>query len=111
MSTLIRNVATSLLRAIRFMLAVLNAIVGEIRWSPPSWMRRTWGAAGILAYRILGSLNAARRQNPTRFWISNATILLLIVGTIYGVRWHTHLPAPRYVQIISTMPYATELRP
>src|SRR6266851_2355574 len=110
MSTLIRNVATSLLQAIRFMLAVLRAIFGEIRWSPPSWIRRTWGAARVLAYRISGSLNAARRQNPTRFWISNATILLLIVGTIYGVRWYRHRPPPRYVQIIGILPHAPEFR-
>ncbi len=111
MKTLIRSAVTSLMRAIRFGMAVLRMIFGEIRWSPPPWMKPAWGAARGFAVRVSGHLEAARRRNPTTFWISSASSLILIVAGAAALRWYLNRPQPRYVEVNGAWPRATELKP
>jgi len=111
MGALIRSVATSFLRAIRFVLAVLRTIFGQVRWSPPPWIESAWRATSRGAVRVSSRLAAARRRNPKRFWISTASIAVLTVGGALGVHWYRNRPEPRYVELNGTWPQATELTP
>jgi uncharacterized protein YfaS (alpha-2-macroglobulin family) len=111
MRNLIRTVAAAVMRTIRFVMAVLSALFGEIRWSPPFWMRRAGGGTRRFARRISTRLDASRRRNPARFWISSAILLLLVASGAFGFRWYWNRPQPNYVQIKGTLPHATELKP
>src|SRR5258706_15961561 len=107
MGNLLRTVAAAVMRVIRFVMAILSALFGEIRWSPPTWMRRTGTGTRSFAHRISTRLGAARRRSPARFWFSSAILLLLIAGGAFAFRWYWNRPQPNYVQIKGTLPHAT----
>lgn len=111
MSALIRSVTQGLIRAIRILMALLRANFGEIRWSPPSWMGRTWHATSRFASRIAGGLADSKRRDPRKFWISSAAILTFAVASGIAVRWYVTRPEPRYVEISVFPPHGTPLTP
>jgi hypothetical protein len=111
MTALIRSVTQGLIRAIRILMAVLRAIFGEIRWSPPSWMGRAWRAASRFVSGIASGLATSKRRDPRKFWISSATILTFAVASGVALRWYVTRPEPRYVEISVFPPHATPLTP
>jgi hypothetical protein len=86
---------------------VLRAIFGEVRWSPPRWVR--FGAHQT--NRLAAALARARQRNPLRFWTISAAVVILIVGGSAALNWYRHRPPPRYLEVTVTWPKPTELKP
>src|SRR5579863_2026272 len=111
MNTLVQSVARALMRAVRLVVTVLRALLGDLRWSPPPWMRRMATAARDAARRTSRAVAASRVANPGRFWMTVSSTLVLIVGAYLGTSWYLHRPQPRYLEISGTWPQPTPLRP
>ena len=82
---------------------LVRAVIGEVRWSPPPWLRpvgRPFRAAGDY-----------RRRQPRRFW-SAVVLVLLVAGGGYGLqRWLASRPKPDYLTIAVSNPEPTALEP
>ena len=80
---------------------LLRAVLGDLQWSPPPWLRR-------LA-RPLVAADALRRREPGRFW-SAAAALAVLAGGLYGLqRWIESRPKPAYLAVSVDDPEATAL--
>ncbi len=111
MSTLIQSVARGLRWAVHFVATLMHALLGELRWSPPPWIRRMAMAARDGTGRISRALKTSRIADPMRFWIMTTLALLLIGGGTLGLNWYLHRPQPNYVEINGTWPKPTPLKP
>src|ERR1700691_3470830 len=111
MSTLIQSVARAALWTLRLLATIVRALFGDLRWSPPPWMRRTATAAREWARRISRRLEESRAADPRRFWTAATSILVLIVAGAFGLNWYLNRPQPRYVELYVTWPQPTPLRP
>ena len=76
---------------------LLRAVLGDLQWSPPPWLRRL--------VRPLLAANALRR----RFWVT-AAALAAFLGGLYGLyRWIESWPKPAYLAVSVEDPEPTAL--
>ncbi len=89
----------------RFVRPLLIALFGEIRWSPPGWLR----AIESRIAAVFARLGAARERDPRRFWSSVVGIALVVAASAAGWNWYRHLPKPHTLTIAATLPKPTKL--
>ena len=103
--------ATTVWFSRNFIFPILRALFGELRWSPPAWIRRS----AYLVRRTAGELSArlatARESNPRRFWVSVSAVVAVIIAGSATLYWYRHLPEPHYLELSGTWPQPTPLRP
>jgi len=95
----------------RFIVPLLRAIFGQIRWTPPAWLLRAAGTLRSWSSRAIDWLAARRAANPKGFWTAAFALLAFIVGGYAGWQWYEHLPEPYYVQVSVSRPAPTPLEP
>jgi uncharacterized protein YfaS (alpha-2-macroglobulin family) len=95
----------------KFIFPTLLALFGELRWSPPDWLRRSAQVLRRATGKLSTRLTAARQSSPRRFWISASTLLALIIVGSATLYWYSHLPEPYYLKVSVILPQPTPLRP
>ncbi|HUO05534.1 MAG TPA: alpha-2-macroglobulin [Candidatus Binataceae bacterium] len=111
MSNRLRNATKALGEAGRILVQFLTALLGEVRWSPPAWMRSTAAALWDSTQKSAAWLAAQRAKNPRRFWASIVSIALFVAGGFAGLNWYRHRPIPRHLEVSTIWPHATPLKP
>jgi uncharacterized protein YfaS (alpha-2-macroglobulin family) len=82
---------------------LLRAVIGEISWAPPPWVR----AAG----RPVGRAATLRRERPGVFWTSALAALAVVVGAVGVWRYLATRPRPAYLTVTVANPAPTRLEP
>jgi uncharacterized protein YfaS (alpha-2-macroglobulin family) len=77
----------------------LRAGLGEFRWAPPWWLRRSAELTG-------GGWSSVRRR-PRRSALIAAAVLAVGLGTVAGWRWYRSLPQPVEYEATVTGPERT----
>ena len=71
----------------RGMAGVLHALIGQVSWQPPAWLRRSASATG-----------RAWRLHPRSSFAIALLALALTAGSIWTWNWYQRQPKPRKVQ-------------
>jgi alpha-2-macroglobulin len=77
----------------------LHAVVGDLRWSPPSWARRVGDATT--------RFTAVVEANPRRSAGYLASCLAVLVAAVLGWRWYQSQPKPVEYSVSVTAPERT----
>jgi uncharacterized protein YfaS (alpha-2-macroglobulin family) len=77
----------------------LQSSFGELRWTPPAWIR------GI--GRLFGRASASVRRHPRRSGLIAAALLVVGIGAIGGWGWYRSLPKPVEYEATVTDPERT----
>src|SRR5579864_713267 len=110
MAKLVQQLVEAVRRFVyQILLPLLRAIFGEIRWSPPRWLKRIAGAVRRGTTKSAAWLSASRARGPVRFWTSVSTLVLVIGGSLYAWHWYRNLPEPHYIEASVIEPPPTPL--
>jgi alpha-2-macroglobulin len=93
----------------RFIHPLTVALVGEVNWSPPRWLRFLAGLARSGNKRLRQAVAEARDKNPRRFWVLVATAVFCLAGSVAGWNWYSHRPKPHKLSVSGTWPRPTRL--
>ncbi len=85
------------------------ALVGEINWAPPRWLRFLADLARSASQHLHAALAQARERNPRRFWTLAATLAVCLAGSVAAWNWYRHLPKPHKLGVTGTWPQPTRL--
>jgi uncharacterized protein YfaS (alpha-2-macroglobulin family) len=77
----------------------LQSALGELRWTPPAWLRR--------AGRVLGGVWSSMRRHPRRSGLIAASLFAVCFGAFAGWRWYELLPKPVEYDATVTSPDRT----
>jgi uncharacterized protein YfaS (alpha-2-macroglobulin family) len=78
---------------------VLRAGLGELRWTPPAWIRRS--------AHLSGAAWTSVRRHPGRSGLIAAAMLAVGLGACAGWRWYQSLPKPVAYEATVTSPERT----
>src|SRR5262245_49730370 len=85
------------------------ALIGEVNWSPPRWLRFLADLAQSASQRLHATLAEARTRNPRRFWALAATLVFCLASSVAAWNWYRHLPKPHKLSVTGTWPQPTRL--
>jgi len=98
-SALFRQVGRLLSRASSAIGRALQSGLGELRWTPPAWLRRCG--------RWIGAARAAVERQPRRSALITAAVFVIGLGAFAGWRWYQLLPKPVEYEATVTAPART----
>ena len=93
----------------RFIHPLIVALVGEVNWTPPRWLRFLADLLRSGNERLSKTLTEARARNPRRFWALVAATVFCLVGSVGGWNWYRHRPKPHQLSVTGTWPQPTRL--
>lgn len=94
-----------------FLVPLLRLIFGDIRWSPPGWLRRSadHGRRGVA--RTAAAVAKHRTERPRAFWLTVSTAVTLMIVGVETYRYYANLPKPYTLRVTVSAPVATPFKP
>jgi hypothetical protein len=86
-----------------------TAILGTLNYTPPPWLGKFGGPVSRGMDGAFARLGNSRRNQPKKFLLSLAGVVVLLVGAAFAFRWYQNRPQPQYVKVTVSAPAAMAL--